>query len=42
MTSINLVDNADMEGPVHVDIQEETSAEDLSSTKMVTEVVRSP
>ena len=41
-TSNNLVDNADMEGLLHVDIQEETSAEDIPSTKMVTEVACFP
>ena len=41
VTSNDLVDNADMEGPVFVDVQEETGAEDLPSTEMVTEVARS-
>ena len=41
-TSNDLVDHADIEGPVFVDVQEETGAEDLRSTEMVTEVVRSP
>ena len=40
--SNDLVDNADMEGPVFVDVQEETGGEDLPSTEMVTEVARSP
>ena len=31
-----------MEGPVFVEVQEETGAEDPSSTEMVTEVARSP
>ena len=31
-TSNNLVDNANMEGPVFVDVQEEKGAEDLLST----------
>ena len=31
-TSNNLVDNANMEGPVFVDVQEEKCAEDLLST----------
>ena len=41
-TSNDLVDNADMEGPVFVDVQEETGAEDLPSIELVTEVARSP
>ena len=41
-TSNDLVDNADMEGSAFVDVQEETSAEDLPPTEMVTEVARSP
>ena len=41
-TSNGLADNADMEGPVFVDVQEETGAEDLPFINMVTEVARSP
>ena len=41
-TSNDLVDNADIEGPVFADVQEETGAEELSSTKMVTEVTLFP
>ena len=41
-TSNDLVDIADVEGPVFVDVQEETGAEDLPSTEMVTEVARFP
>ena len=31
-----------MEGPLFVDVDEETGSEDFPSTEMVTEVVRSP
>ena len=41
-TSYDLVNNADIEGPVFVDVQEETGAEDLPSREMITDVVRSP
>ena len=41
-TSNDLVDNADIEGPVFADVQKETGAEELSSTKMVTEVTLFP
>ena len=40
-TSNDFVDNADMEGSVFVDVQEETGAEDLPSREMLTEVARS-
>ena len=40
--SNDLLDNADMEGPVFVDVHEGTGAEDLPSTEMVTKAIRSP
>ena len=40
-TSNGLVDNADLEESVFFDVQEETRAEDLPSTEMVTKVARS-
>ena len=42
VTSNDLAGNADMERLVFVNVQEEPSAEDLPSTKMVTEVALSP